>query len=144
MRISLSGSTRNVRGRILRCALVAFLAVIFGDVATAQGHSVTLAWTASVSTGVTGYNVYRTGGTCAAATVASMTKLTSAAITTLTYTDTTASTAGNMYCFAVTAVSANGESGVLSGGSIQVVIPLNVAAPPAAPVAPALTTVSAT
>jgi hypothetical protein len=122
----------------LRCTLFALLSLFCGGLATAQAHSVTISFTASVTSGVTGYNIYRSSGSCAQAiaTPSTLGKLTTAPITTVTYTDATASTAGSMFCYTVTAVSPNGESALMASGLIQVVIPLNVAAPPAAPAAP--------
>jgi hypothetical protein len=86
------------------------LLVLLAFVVTAQAqtpHSVTLNWAASPTTGVTGYNVYRFTGACAANIT--FTKLTASPITPLTFVDT-AVTAGTTYCYSVTAVSPGGES----------------------------------
>jgi hypothetical protein len=146
MRTALDRSAGKICGCFLRCAFLVLGILFCGGLAIAQAHSVTLVWTASTSAGVTGYNVYRAGGPCAQAlaTLSNFTKLDATAITTLTYTDATATTGGNMYCYAVTAVSANGESAVGSGGAVQVVVPLSVAAPAAPPIPPALGSSSAT
>ena len=63
-------------------------------------HSVTLSWTASTSTDVIGYYVYR------GASSSSLTKLNSSPIPTTQYTDS-AVTAGQTYYYAVTAVDSS-------------------------------------
>ncbi|HVJ05724.1 MAG TPA: alkaline phosphatase family protein [Candidatus Saccharimonadales bacterium] len=82
-----------------------------GTSSTATVHSVTLTWTASSSSGVSGYNVYRstTSGI-------SYAKLTSSQVTGTSYTDANVS-AGATYYYVVTAV---GASGAESGYSSQV------------------------
>ena len=85
---------------------------------TRSVHSATLTWTASPSSGVTGYNVYRapctgtiTGSTCSQA--GAFTKINAAVVTGLTYTDTavTAATAYDYYATAVCSACSPSESG---------------------------------
>ncbi len=85
-------------------AQVAAPAAPTGLTATVGNLQVTLGWT-PVS-GATGYNVYR--GTSSGA-LASKTKLTSTAIASANYVDTTVANA-NIYYYQVTAVGAGGES----------------------------------
>ena len=99
----------------------------------AQTHSVSLSWTASTSTGVTGYNVYRLTGVCP--TVISLSAFTKVgSVTVLTYADTTVA-AGTQYCYTVTATTATQESA--APGTLQVSIPIFTAStaplPPGAP-----------
>ena len=67
-------------------------------------HSATLSWAASISSGVTGYNVYR--GTV----LGNYTKINPSLVSALTYADTAVAT-GTTYFYVVTAVSPGGESG---------------------------------
>jgi hypothetical protein len=87
-----------------------------GTTTIATTHSTTLTWTASTSTNVVGYNVYRgtqPGGP--------YTKLSSAAVTGTTYTDSNVS-AGATYYYVATAVDSSGvESGY--SNSVTAVIP---------------------
>jgi Abnormal spindle-like microcephaly-assoc'd, ASPM-SPD-2-Hydin len=74
-------------------------------VAPASTHSVALSWTASTSSGVTGYNVYR--GTASSGPFA---KMSSSLVAGTQYTDT-AVQSGQTYYYVVTAVdSSNAES----------------------------------
>jgi Abnormal spindle-like microcephaly-assoc'd, ASPM-SPD-2-Hydin len=87
-----------------------------GGGAGAAQHSVTLSWAASSSTGVMGYNVYRStvsGGPYA--------RITSGPRASLSYTDGTVS-AGNSYFYVVTAVEGNGAESTYSNQA-QAVIP---------------------
>ena len=77
-------------------------------------HSVTLTWTASTSSGVTGYYVFRSttnGGP--------YTQLTSTAVTGTTYTDTSVS-ALTTYYYVVTALVGSSQSGYSSQASALV------------------------
>jgi fibronectin type 3 domain-containing protein len=65
-------------------------------------HDVTLSWTASSSSGVVGYNVYR--GTASGGE--SSTPLTSSPVTATTFTDSNV-TAGQIYYYVVTAVTSS-------------------------------------
>src|SRR5215472_16701480 len=80
-------------------------------------HSVTLAWTASTSSGVTGYNVYRS-----ATTGGPYTKLTTTAVTGTTYTDASV-TAGATYYYVATALVGASESGYSNQASATVPTP---------------------
>ena len=73
-------------------------------------HDVILTWTASATSGVTGYNVYR--GT--ASGKESTTPLNSLPITGTTYTDTNV-TAGQIYYYMITAIRSSGEMSADSG-----------------------------
>jgi len=92
-----------------RFTLVVFLLLLLTSLpARAQGHSVTLAFTASSTVGVTGYNMYRapctgtiTANVCSAAGIA--TKLSVTPFNALSYTDT-AVVAGGSYDYYATAV----------------------------------------
>jgi fibronectin type 3 domain-containing protein len=83
-------------------------------------HDVILTWTASTSSWVAGYNVYR--GTASGAE--STTPVNSTIVTGTTYVDT-AVTAGTKYYYVVTAVAANGaiESGNSNEASATVPTP---------------------
>jgi fibronectin type 3 domain-containing protein len=82
-------------------------------------HSVTLTWTASTTSGVTGYNVYRS-----ATTGGPYTKLTSTALgaTTTTYTDSSV-IAGATYYYVATALVGSTESGYSTQASAAVPTP---------------------
>ncbi|MGA9155796.1 MAG: choice-of-anchor D domain-containing protein, partial [Candidatus Sulfotelmatobacter sp.] len=84
-------------------------------------YTVNLNWTASTTTGITSYNVYRvnyTSGTCGTFPIGSPYGSTASTVT--TFTDPTV-TDGNTYCYATTAVDPSGESGV--SNVVQVAIP---------------------
>jgi hypothetical protein len=88
---------------------------------TAPVYTVNLNWTATTTTGVTNYNVYRanfTSGACSAFPIGS--PYGSTASTVMTFTDPTV-TNGNTYCYATTAVDPSGESGV--SNVVQMTIP---------------------
>ncbi len=80
------------------------------------GHSVLLTWTASPSSGVTGYNVYRSN-----VSGNSYSKINSAAVPGLTYTDGTV-VSGETYYYVLTATDANGDESGFST-ELQMVIP---------------------
>jgi hypothetical protein len=80
-------------------------------------HSVTLTWTASTTSGVTAYNIYRsqtTGGP--------YTKLTATAVATTTYTDSSV-IAGTTYYYVATALVGSAESGYSIQASATVPTP---------------------
>jgi hypothetical protein len=79
-------------------------------------HSVSLTWTASTSSNVTGYNVYR-----GAASSGPFTKLTSSLVAALNYTDN-AVQAGQTYYYVATAVDNNSNESAYSTPA-QAVIP---------------------
>jgi hypothetical protein len=93
-------------------------AVLTGTCSTGTSflHSVSLSWTASTSSNVTGYNVYR--GT---ASSGPYTKLTSNLVAALNYTDT-AVQAGQTYYYVATAVDNNNNESAYSTPA-QAVIP---------------------
>ncbi len=78
-----------------------------GTGTAAPVHTVSLSWTASTTTGVTSYNVYRavySGSACG-----SYTNIGSSASSTTAYTDSLV-VDGTTYCYATTAVDPSGES----------------------------------
>lgn len=75
---------------------------VAGTGVAAAGHSVSLDWSASNSPGISGYNVYRATGL-----TGSYTKLTSAPLTGLAYTDASVAS-GETYLYTVTAVNSSG------------------------------------
>lgn len=91
--------------------------------AQSTAHSVALSWAApQTSLTLTGYNVYRIAGSCPASpSITAFTKLNTTPLTGIAFTDTTV-TAGSIYCYTVTALTAGGESG--SAGTLQVTIPI--------------------
>jgi fibronectin type 3 domain-containing protein len=80
-------------------------------------HDVILSWTASGSSGVVGYNIYR--GT--ASGKESTTPLNSSPVTGTTYTDSNV-TAGQTYYYMITAVSSSGTQSADSG-EVSVTVP---------------------
>ncbi len=96
-------------------------ASLTGTGTPAPVYTVNLKWTASTTTGITSYNVYRvnyTSGACGTFPIGSPYGSTASTVT--TFTDPTV-TNGNAYCYATTAVDPSGESGV--SNVIQVTIP---------------------
>lgn len=89
---------------------------VTGDAVTATSHKVHLSWKASTSTGIAGYNVYRTtlpsGGE---------TKLNASIISGTSFSDTKV-TAGDTYSYRVTAVNEQGEESAPSA-SVSAAIP---------------------
>jgi hypothetical protein len=85
-------------------------------VAAASAHSVMLKWTASPSSGVSGYNVYRskTTGT-------GYTKINSSRVSGLTYTDATVVN-GVTYYYVTTSVNASGDESSYSE-QVQMIVP---------------------
>ncbi len=79
------------------------LGLLGGLLFAQSGRQVVLTWNASTSPGVT-YNVYRAAGTCQAP----FSKISTAPVTALTYTDT--NVAVGTYCYQVTAAAAGLES----------------------------------
>lgn len=81
-------------------------------------HTVKLTWTASTTSGITSYNIYRApmaNGSCGTFAVYD-----SASGSATTYTDQTV-TDGNGYCYGTTAVDSNGESTM--SNQVQISIP---------------------
>lgn len=81
-------------------------AALTGTGTAAPVHTVSLSWTASTTTGVTSYNVYRAvfGTSCG-----SYSNVGSTPSSTTTYTDSVVAD-GTTYCYATTAVDPSGES----------------------------------
>jgi hypothetical protein len=83
-------------------------------------HAVDLSWTASTSTGIAGYNVYRavfTGSACGA-----FSKINSVLNRTTNYTDASVA-AGTSYCYATTAVDSSNQESSYSNIVSNVAIP---------------------
>ncbi len=81
-------------------------AALSGTGTAAPVHTVSLSWTASITTGVTSYNVYRAvfGSSCG-----SYSNIGSTPSSTTAYTDSVVAD-GTTYCYATTAVDPSGES----------------------------------
>ena len=105
--------------------------LVFAAAAFAQGgHSVTLSWIDTQNPSGTTYNAWRAAGACPAmppTTTAGFTQLNAAAIAAKTYIDSAVS-AGNTYCYVVTAVSVNGQSAPSNavGGTIPAAFPVTM------------------
>jgi hypothetical protein len=84
--------------------------------AAATQHSVVLSWDSSLSSGVSGYNVYRSTTSSGFST----TPLNPSPVTTLTYTDSSV-TSGDQYFYVVTAVDGSEASG--DSNEVSVTIP---------------------
>jgi hypothetical protein len=82
-------------------------ASLTGTGTAAPVHSVSLTWTASTTTGITSYNVYR--AVYASSVCGSYSNIGSTASTVTAYTDNVV-TDGTTYCYATTAVDSGGES----------------------------------
>jgi hypothetical protein len=112
MALALAPCTANVAGAGV-CNIVVIQRVVnaalTGTCLTGVPHSVTLNWTASTSSNVTGYNVYRgiqSGGP--------YTKLTSSPAAGIGYTDPTVQ-AGQTYYYVATAVDSGSNESAYSG-----------------------------
>jgi Abnormal spindle-like microcephaly-assoc'd, ASPM-SPD-2-Hydin len=93
------------------------VASLTGTGAAAPVHSVKLTWTASTTSDVTSYNIYRSlfsGGACASFGSAYSSSATTS------FTDNTV-TDGDTYCYATTSVDPNGESTM--SNTVQAAIP---------------------
>ena len=114
--------------KVVGFLLLAALAFLIAPTAHAQSHSVAMSWTAPTGTpAATGYFVYRANGACANGIV--FTQLNTAAITTLTYTDSSSTLATNgVYCYQVTATDAAGIQSIPSN-QVAATIPGPSAAP---------------
>jgi Abnormal spindle-like microcephaly-assoc'd, ASPM-SPD-2-Hydin len=82
-------------------------------------HTVSLSWTASSTSGITSYNVYR--AIYASNVCGSYTNVGTTASSVTAFTDNGPLTNGTTYCYATTAVDANGESGY--SNIVQAAIP---------------------
>ena len=87
-----------------------------GGACVVSPHSVSVTWTASTSSNVTGYNVYR-----AITSGGPYTKLNSSPVTTLNYADATV-VAGGTYYYVTTAVDGSGDESAHST-QVQAVVP---------------------
>jgi len=90
-----------------------------GSGAAASTHTVDLSWTASTSSNITGYNVYRAVYTTSCGPY---TKINSALNTTTLYTDSSVVN-GTSYCYAATAVNTSNEESGYSNIVSNVQIP---------------------
>jgi hypothetical protein len=80
-------------------------------------HSVVLSWTASITSNISGYNIYRSatsGGT--------YTKLNTALVVPTSYTDSSVQ-AGHTYFYVATAVDTSGNESIQSSPPQQAVVP---------------------
>lgn len=84
-------------------------ASLSGTGTPAPVHTVSLSWTASATSGVTSYNIYR--ATLASNSCGSYSNVGSTASSVTDYTDSGPLTDGTTYCYATTAVDPSGESG---------------------------------
>ena len=111
MVLSLAPCTANVIGAAV-CNIVMIQrvvnAAVSGACLTGLGHSASLNWTASTSSGVAGYNVYR--GTVSNGPY---TKLNSTPVSGTAYTDLTVQ-AGQTYYYVTTAVDSNNNESAYS------------------------------
>jgi len=82
--------------------------VVSGTGTPAPVHSVSLSWTASTTSGITSYNVYR--AVFASNVCGSYANVGTTASSITTFTDNGPLTDGTTYCYATTGVDANGES----------------------------------
>jgi hypothetical protein len=118
MALAVTPCTANVAGAGI-CNIVVVQrvanAAVSGSCFTGVPHSTSLSWTASTSSNITGYHVYRS-------TQASgpYTKLTSAPVATTTYTDITV-LAGQTYYYVTTAVDNTNTESVYSNQATAVV-----------------------
>jgi len=101
---------------------VSLLLVVAAIAAFAQAHSVLLTWVDTANPAGTTYNVYRGTGACSVST--SFAKIGSSVVP-KTYTDL-AVVSGTNYCYQVTAMNVNGESGPsnqITSGAIPALFP---------------------
>ncbi len=95
----------------------AVVTAALGGTCVVTGHSVALSWTASTSSNIAGYNIYRSatsGGT--------YTKLNTSVIVPTAYTDSSVQ-AGQTYFYVATAVDTSGNESAHSSPPQQAVIP---------------------
>jgi len=119
MALGSAACTANVAGSGV-CNVVAVQrvinAVLNGTCVTSAPHSVTLTWTASTSSNVIGYNIYR-----GPASSGPYTRITSLPVAGTTFTDN-AVQSGQTYYYVATAVDSSGRESAYSN-SAQAVIP---------------------
>jgi fibronectin type 3 domain-containing protein len=92
---------------------------VTGTGTAAPTYSVNLSWDASTSPNISGYNLYRAVYTTSCGTFS---KINSALITTLSYTDTVV-VDGTNYCYATTAVNSSNDESEYSNIVSDVQIP---------------------
>jgi fibronectin type 3 domain-containing protein len=113
-----------------KLTLVGLLAAALLNAQAPTTRNVVLAWTASTSSGVTGYNVFRSASTTGPFTV----PLNTTPVTATNYVDTGA-VIGNTYTYAVTAVatacSPSGPVGVACGSSAPATVTTTIPPQPA-------------
>jgi len=118
MALGLVSCTANIAGPGV-CNIVVVQrvtnAALGGTCLTGVPHSASLNWTASTSSNVTGYNVYR-----ATQSGGPYTKLTSSPVVGTSYTDVTVQ-AGQTYYYVTTAVDSGGNESVYSNEATAVV-----------------------
>ena len=96
----------------------AVVTAALGGACVVSTHSVALSWTASTTSNVAGYNIYRSatsGGT--------YTKLNTSLVVPTSYTDSSVQ-AGHTYFYVATAVDTSGNESVYSSPAQQAVIPI--------------------
>jgi hypothetical protein len=85
-------------------------------------YTVALSWTASTSSGVTGYYIYRTLYNTSTSSCGSYSKLNpSSPNPTTSYTDSNDITDGDKYCYQVTAVNSSGKESTDSNVATAVI-----------------------
>lgn len=96
----------------------AVVTAALGGTCVVSTHSVALSWTASTTSNIAGYNIYRSatsGGT--------YTKLNTSLVVPTSYTDNSVQ-AGKTYFYVATAVDSSGSESVYSSPAQQAVIPI--------------------
>lgn len=120
MALGTTACTANVEGADI-CTVITVQRVVNASLGQAcityNGHGAVVTWTASSSSGLAGYNVYR-----ATSSSGPFTKLNSALITATTYTDS-AVQAGQIYYYAVTAMNTSGQESTYST-TVSATIPI--------------------
>ncbi len=111
-----SGAATSTASFISNASNSTASATVDGTGVAAAPYSVSLAWAASSSLNVTGYNVYRRTGT-----TGSFAKINGALDTATSFTDTTVAD-GQTYYYETTAVNSSGEESAASA-SVQATIP---------------------
>jgi hypothetical protein len=101
--------------------LVVLLLLVAAPAFGQTTHSVKITWTDTTNPVGTTYGIYRASAPCS--TNPTLTKLNTAPITTMSYTD--ANVAAGTYCYAGTAINAQGDESAKSNQA-----PATIAAPP--------------
>jgi len=95
-------------------------ATVTGTGTAAPVHTVNLSWTASSTSGVTSYNIYR--AVYSSSACGSYSNIGSAASSTTAYTDSVVAD-GTKYCYATTAIDPSGESGYSNISQVTIPAP---------------------